>query len=80
MINVGVCCHLLQLSGLTVQSWQKKPCCLSDVITVHQQTLAMLGVNYGHPHPLHQRRQQQERPTKTQDFTLCLMFALMLLV
>lgn len=61
--------QLLQLSWFTVQPWKQQPGGLSDIIAVQQQTLAMLGVNYGHPHPFHQRRQQQERPGK-QETTL----------
>lgn len=60
----GVPYHLLQLSWFTVKSWQEKSGRLSDIIAVHQQTLAMLGVNYSHSHPLHQRWQQKERPVK----------------
>lgn len=54
--------HLLQLSGFTVESGQEKSGRLSDIIAVHQQALAVLGVHDGHSHPLHQGRQQQERP------------------
>lgn len=54
--------HLLQLSGFTVEPGQEKSGRLSDVIAVHQQALAVLGVHDGHSHPLHQGRQQQERP------------------
>lgn len=57
-----LCSQLLQLSWFTVQAWKQQPGRLSDIIAVHQQTLAMLGMNYGHPHPFHQRRQQEERP------------------
>lgn len=56
--------QLLQLSWFAVQPWKQQPGRLSDVIAVHQQTLAMLGVDDGHPHPLHQRRQQEERPVE----------------
>lgn len=55
-------CDSLQLSGFTVQSGQEKSGRLPDVVAVHQQALAVLGVHDGHSHPLHQGRQQQEGP------------------
>lgn len=77
-VFVCVCSHLLQLSWLTVQSWKEKPSSLSDIIAVHQQTLSMLSMNYGHSHPLHQRGQQQKWSENKKHRTLvnCCLFSL----
>lgn len=54
---------LLQLSGLAVQSREQQPGGLSDIIAVHQQAAAMFSVHHGHPDPLHERGEEQEWPT-----------------
>lgn len=51
-----------KLARLTVHSGQQQPGSLPDIIAVHIEAAPVLGVDHGHTHPLHERRQHQERP------------------
>lgn len=53
---------LPELARLAVHAWQQQPGRLANVVAVHGEAAAVAGVCYGHPDPLHQRRQHEEGP------------------
>ena len=58
-----------KLAGLTVHAWQQQPGSLPDIIAVYWEAAPVLCVNDGHTHPLHQRRQDHERPVGGDRYT-----------
>lgn len=53
---------LPELARLAVHAGQQQPGRLADVVAVHGEAAPVAGVRHGHPDPLHQRRQHEERP------------------
>lgn len=53
---------LPELARLAVHAGQQQPGRLADVVAVHGEAAPVAGVRHGHPDPLHQWRQHEERP------------------